>query len=290
MNYKLLKNDLGFFEVSNKPSEQYLEKYYANKYYQEPTGQYQNYYTDDEKRYFKNRAVMCMATLSMLGQKPNNMLELGCGEGFFADYFSHEGVDITLNDLSKVGLENFNSHLIKYLTVKDASSYVDDLSKQKKSFDLIAVDNVLEHVIDPFQFVKNLKKVMHSKSVAKIIIPNDFSAFQDLLIRKKVTKETWVSPPDHLTYFNTKNCENFFKFLDFKILSIQVSFPIEVFLLNPHSNYWKDRSLGKGAHSSRIQCTNYLIEKDVETYIKYCELGAQLEFGRDIIAYVGLAN
>ena len=290
MKYKLVKNKLGFFEVAEKPSEIDLKKYYAEKYYQEPTGQYQNSYTLDETIYFKNKAIMSMETLHMLGRQPETMLELGCGEGFFANYFNQKGVNITLNDLSNAGLQKFNSHLIEFLTVEDALVYVEDLVKHEKTFDFIAVDNVLEHVIDPFKFAKDLQKVMHSESIAKITIPNDFSAFQDLLLNKKVTKETWVSPPDHITYFNTENCEKFLKFLGFEILSIQVDFPVEVFLLNPHSNYWKDRALGKGAHNSRVQCTNYLIEKDVKTYIKYCELGAKLDFGRDIIVYVGLIN
>ena len=62
MKYKLVKNKLGFFEVAEKPSEIDLKKYYAEKCYQEPTGQYQNSYTLDETTYFKNKAIMSMET------------------------------------------------------------------------------------------------------------------------------------------------------------------------------------------------------------------------------------
>ena len=51
-----------------------------------------------------------------------------------------------------------------------------------------------------------------------------------------------------------------------------------------------NRSIGKLAHNSHVQCTNYFVEEDVKTDTKYFELGAKLEFGRIRIAYVGLAN
>lgn len=42
-----------------------------------------------------------------------------------------------------------------------------------------------------------------------------------------------------------------FDHFGYKVLSPQADFPIEAYLVNPHSNYWKDRGLGKGTRLLR---------------------------------------
>lgn len=72
----------------------------------------------------------------------------------------------------------------------------------------------------------------------------------------------------------------------FKLLSIQADFPIELFLINENSNYWKDQSLGKAAHESRVTITNYLARTNIRRLVDYQEAAADLEFGRLLTAYV----
>jgi hypothetical protein len=73
------------------------------------------------------------------------------------------------------------------------------------------------------------------------------------------------------------------------VLSLQADFPIELFLANPHSNYWRDRSLGKAAHLTRVFCENYLIAEDIDAYIQYSEAAGKLGFGRELIVYAAPA-
>jgi hypothetical protein len=75
------------------------------------------------------------------------------------------------------------------------------------------------------------------------------------------------------------------EFCGYQVLSIQADFPIEVFLANSHSNYWRNRDLGNEAHKARVFCENYLIEKSVSDYVSYSEAQAKLGFGRELIAY-----
>jgi len=71
---------------------------------------------------------------------------------------------------------------------------------------------------------------------------------------------------------------------------MQADYPIEQLLLNDHSNYWKNKSLGKSAHKTRVICTNFLIEKNIQRFIDYSEAAADLEFGRLLTAYVKLGE
>jgi hypothetical protein len=121
-------------------------------------------------------------------------------------------------------------------------------------------------------------------------VPNDFSSFQDLLVELGCTEETWVSPPEHLSYFNTASLKALIENQGFELVSLQADFPIEQFLVNEHSNYWKNRELGKGAHRTRVIVTNYLANKDLDRLIDYQEAAADLEFGRVITAYIRVAR
>lgn len=285
----IVKNSHGFFEINPKPSKEELTDYYSKKYYQEPKGQYQNTYSDDERRFFSNKAKVALRTIRKTNASAKSLFEIGCGEGFFADYFYNNDItDIELNDFSDFGLKNFHPHLLRFLKKLDAYQHIEKAITENKSFDIISMDNVLEHVADPENLLRRIKSLMHSNSVLRITVPNDFSSFQELLLNKDICTNTWVCPPDHLSYFNSANLSEFCEALGFKVHSSQCDFPIELFLTNEHSHYYNDRSLGKGAHKSRVLCTNYLVDHDIDAYISLSEAAAKLQFGRDISVYLGV--
>ena len=289
MNKLLKKNKHGYYEVISKPNQSELKNYYEKKYFQQPIGQYQKNYDNDEKRFFQNKASICRQTIKKCLPIINSFFEIGCGEGFFAnEFYKMKLKKIILNDYSKEGLKNFNPNLIPFLRTGDVYKHLRDLINQKENFDLISMDHVLEHVIDPEILLKKLKKIMHNKSVLRITVPNDFSAFQLMLIKNSLTEQTWVSPPDHLSYFNSKNLVTFCKAMGYNVISIQCDFPIEVFLTNQNSHYYKDRNLGKEAHRARMLCSNYLKNENVSEYIKFSESAAKLQFGRNITIYLKL--
>ena len=105
---------------------------------------------------------------------------------------------------------------------------------------------------------------------------------------QELTKETWVCPPEHLSYFNNESLKKLLKIEGFNLLSLQADYPIEQFLLNKITNYWDDRSLGKSAHFSRVIVTNYMADISIERMIDYREAAADLEFGRSLIVYFTL--
>jgi hypothetical protein len=59
----IVRNEYGFFEIKNKPSQKELQEYYANKYYQEGQGSYELSYDKVEIKYLldkieKNQRVL----------------------------------------------------------------------------------------------------------------------------------------------------------------------------------------------------------------------------------------
>jgi len=287
--YKISKNTYGYFEVLPKPSVEELEAHYSQKYYQQSLGSYERSYSADELRYFEVESDLCLATIKKYMSLKESLLDVGCGEGFFAKKLFDMGWSVKCVDFSSEGLSNHNPELLDFFDQGDLLTYLNNRSVKDSEYGLINLDNVLEHVVDPEQLLVSLRNVMGPNSIARIEVPNDFSRFQSLLLSLGCTEETWVSPPEHMSYFNKNSLVNLLNGTGFEVVSLQADFPIEQFLLNDNSNYWKDRGLGKAAHLSRVICTNYMAEVNLERYIDYKEAAADLEFGRQLTAYIKLA-
>lgn len=285
--FSLKKHALGFFEIHPKPSITELREHYAEKYYQNNCGSYQHNYSKEELQYLDVCGQIALATLHKYKVSTTpNLLDLGCGEGFFANTFRNVNWKTTLVDFSDDGLRRHNPTLLENFIKGSLITYIEGNCEEIEAFGLINLDNVLEHVLDPIGLLGLLKSHMHADAILRIEVPNDFSSFQDLLIKLGCIKENWVSPPEHLSYFNTKSLKLLLENQGFELVSLQADFPIEQFLVNEHSNYWKDQGLGKEAHRTRVIVTNYLAEKNLDKLIDYQESAAYLEFGRLLTAYV----
>ena len=288
--YKVIKNKLGFFEVSPKPTIEELENHYSEKYYQvQPNSlTYTESYTDSEIRSFDVEAELCEETINRQNLVEKTLLDVGCGEGFFANYFYKKGWEIHCVDFSKDGVERHNKELLEFFEQADILPYLQEKAKENCTYGLINLDNVLEHVLEPYELLLALKKLMNKNSIARIEVPNDFSAFQQMLLDKEITTETWVAPPEHLSYFNRDGFLSILEHAGLELISLQAGFPIELFLLNQHSNYWKNPEVGKAAHFSRVDCTNYLADMSISKFVDFKEVSADLEFGRQFTAYLKL--
>ncbi|MEP0942317.1 MAG: class I SAM-dependent methyltransferase [Rhizobiaceae bacterium] len=282
----LKKNSLGFWEVAKRPSEKELNEHYSGKYYQNPRGTYQKTYSKDDLAYFTNRSSVAHFIAKKFGVHGGSVIDLGCGEGFLSSHFQKQGYDVTCCDFSKFGVSQFNPDLLPSFREGDIFKIIDQEISDRNSFDLVFLENVLEHVLHPQDLLASLREIMTSNSIARITVPNDFSAFQSALVEAGLTKVTWVSEIEHLSYFNAQSLVSISEASGFEVLSLQADFPIEQFMSNPHANYWQDRSLGKGAHQARVFCTNYLIERDIGAFVQYAEAAARLEFGRAISIYL----
>ncbi|HLZ64705.1 MAG TPA: class I SAM-dependent methyltransferase [Aliidongia sp.] len=277
-------NSLGFYEASPKPTAEELSEHYRNKYYQQPQGTFAPAYTEEELAYFHNVAKVAAETSTAL-RVERTLLDLGCGEGYFAKAFKTFGWDVSCCDYSEYGIKKHNEDLLPFFSAGDIYESIARYKEQHKRFGLINLQNVLEHVMDPVEILTEIKHILGDGSSLRIRVPNDYSDFQLELVKRGCTKNTWFAPPEHLSYFNNDGLTNLLTHCGYKIRSLQADFPIELFLANPHSNYWQDRALGKGAHLTRVFCENFLIGKDINAYIEYSEAAAKLGFGRELIAY-----
>ncbi len=285
MKYKESTHPLGFIEALPKPTAAELADFYRERYFQQGESSYSATYSEAELANFENVARVAARTCERASRPVHTLLDLGCGEGYFSRAFRSFGWSVTCADYSDFGIKHHNAELLPSLITGDVLETVGRMSEDRRAFGLINLQNVLEHVMDPVSLLKGMRRLLTPESIVRVRVPNDYSDFQAELMRNGYTSNTWFAPPEHLSYFNRRALLEVLHACGYRVRSLQADFPIEVFLANPHSNYWRDRSLGKGAHLTRVFVENFLIGTDMDAYIRYAEAAGELGFGRELVAY-----
>jgi len=283
MKYELIKSPYGFYSIKELPSQEFLEKYYATKYYQNDAKSHAHVYSSDEIVFFQHKAEVADAIVAPYHL--TSLLDVGAGEGFFSIYFFQKEWDITTLDYSDYGIKQHNEKLLSTLIKGDVFTSLERLIADQKKFDFINLSHILEHVLEPISLLKQLHLLLGENSVLRISVPNDFSKFQLHLEHLGMTTDTWVAYPDHLHYFTFESLRKLLEALDYEIVEEIGEFPIEVFLSNQHSNYVKNPHCGKEAHKSRVLVDNFLFDEGIAKYIDYYRASAKIGFSRQVVIF-----
>lgn len=295
MNKKIIKNKNGFFELKEKLSHDHLNNFYSGKYYQnENNPSYKKKYSSSELKYINNRIEhkynMISKILKPAGKDTCRLLDIGCGEGWMLQYFLHRSWDVLGLDYSEYGCSNHNPSCLGYLRTGDIFSTISSLISESQKFDVICLDNVLEHVLDPLLLLKKCKKLIKKHGIIIIEVPNDFSDIQQYLLENHYVSEPyWVSAPDHISYFNRQSLIAICERAGLKCLDLLSDFPIELNLFNNNTNYVHNKKVGKSCHNARIDIENFFYshserEKINQLYRIFAELG----IGRLLVGYFKL--
>jgi 2-polyprenyl-3-methyl-5-hydroxy-6-metoxy-1,4-benzoquinol methylase len=276
-------NTEGYYEVSPKPTTKELKEYYQNNYVEKKLQNGEVTYTEDE---IFHKSLGCKEAYTILSKKSGSMLDIGCGEGFYLNYFEQQGWSVLGADFSKDGIHKNFPNLIDSFIEGDVFDTIDILINKESKFDLITINHVLEHVIDPKAIIEKLRCLMNKESVLRVSVPNDFSVIQNFLKSNgKIEKDFWICYPDHLNYFNVDGIRSFLDMNGFDVVDILAEFPIELYLMNDSSNYSKNPSLGKSAHEARISTENMMAKNSIEDLISFRRGCAGANIGRVVSAY-----
>lgn len=284
-NYKIKKKK--YVQVSPLPSESFLNEYYSKVYFKKKTSfSFSKKYSQQElnNKILRSNFYIKIAKNFFRKKSKINFLEIGCGEGFLLKSALNSKMNITGVDYQKDQLLRYNKILSKFFIQSDPKIFFDK-KKSKKTFDIVAAQQVLEHVRNPESFVKNLSSILNKNGIIILSVPNDFKNLQNLILRKKfVKKRYWLYPPEHLNYFNNEDIEFFFKKMKLKIVEVVSDFPIEFFLCGSKNNYSNNTNRGKEAHIARILLDNFILKQGFDKSLKYfksthlCGLGRSMTF------------
>jgi len=155
--------------------------------------------------------------------KKINLLEIGPGGGDFLDVAFSQGAQVSGLEFSEK-----SANLLRKKYKDKFKIYFGELCKIKKKFDLIVMNDVLEHVRDPAGYLKGIHKLLKDDGYLYISVPSLDS------ISYKIQKTRWVEfKLEHLYYFNDVNLRKLLyksEFInistkkDFKVLSLKYIF------------------------------------------------------------------
>ena len=288
-NYELVLAEEGYYTVSNSPTVEELKQYYQDKYWQEVTGFNVNL-SVVEQTYISNTVKLKGYVVEQFLKSSNNSLvDIGTGEGHTLNFFNKCGWEVLGLDFSDFGVKRHYPELLPKIIAGDIYESLDKLIEAKKKFNLVVLDNVLEHVLSPSDLIGKIRKIMtdgKNSSGLLVRVPNDFSAIQSYLVSKQIVdKKYWIAPPDHLNYFNTTSLRNFFKKNGFEMDVLYSDWPIELDLLNSNTNYINNKSVGKDSHIARMMAENLISENKVEDVMAFYKAAAKIGLGRTITAF-----
>lgn len=293
----LVRTRFGNYEARNKPAREELEKYYRDNYYQVENGSYLLHYDDEELAYIRGQVSLrhrIIQSRGWLAEGPKSLLDVGCGEGHSLKYFSSQGWQVHGLDFSRDGCERNNPDCIQWLTQGDVFENINRLIADKAAYDMVMLDNVLEHVIEPLDLLKGLHTLVRPGGLLVVEVPNDFSIVQmAALNRGWIDRTYWVDMPEHLSYFDAGSLRAICTEAGWTFGELMSDFPIDWFLANPNSNYiapgltgvGKGSQLGKGAHRARLALDNLMRDTDPDKLINLYAAMASMGVGRTLLGF-----
>lgn len=285
---RIITTEHGYKVFEHPPSQEFLDEYYSQMYYQNPQGTYQSEYNLQEKTQ-RNLRIQLLEDFVNLNSKDfpergKKFLDVGCGEGYVLSHFKKNGWEVTGLDFSTHGAQRNNPDIEQFIIQGDVYASLENLKTSELKYHGIFLGNILEHVLNPVALIDSIYPLLEDNGLLCITVPNDFSILQNYLIEGgEVSKPYWLGFPDHLNYFDLQSLTNLLNAGGLPVIDHFADFPIEWYLVNPQSNYVSDISKGKSAHNSRVILDSMINDStNVEAKRNFWRSLCALGFGRSI--------
>ncbi len=184
--YQCQRCKLGF--VDSKTPRKMTSEIYSFSDYQKREAQF-------KKRY---QGTVSIIKTFAYGKKA---LEVGAGFGLLSSMLIHEGFEV---DVLEPGV---NPEYLKGLNARIYKSTLENYSKEARTtYDVIILYDVLEHVDNPQETIKQLENLLDKRGVVLIQTPNYLS-----LMARIVRNWSWWMMEDHRYFFSRKSLDLLFK-------------------------------------------------------------------------------
>ena len=182
----LVRNPYGYFEFDPKPGAEELDALYRSSYHSEAHRRKPITPKRDEERAWIGRTLEFRHSVitGHLGPRAAaSMLDVGAGGGWALAYYSALGWTCLGIDLSAESCKAHNPGVAQSLLVAPLVDGMRALCDEGRRFDLIMLDNVLEHLASPGQALGLARHLLAPGGIAVVEVPNDFSPIQDALLK-----------------------------------------------------------------------------------------------------------
>ena len=244
----------GYAHVYPRPSAEEMAEYYKGAYYQAEKPAY----SADQDRLGEYLDVVNQEKLAALGEARafhRVAVDVGCGrETRWMKVLANagykcQGIDPCLAESQL--LDNL------FLVQPDWKTYAG--VGLWEPVDVVSLNFVLEHVLDPRAVLAECREYMPSDSRLLIEVPNDFNPDQMLICLREAVPcwndrqvPWWVSTPDHINYWTPGSLENLLRSCGFRVEVMRSTWPVERLILEGF-DYRVDPEAKKLAVSCRAE-------------------------------------
>lgn len=225
----------GHIHVNPMPSDEELTAHYQNvAYFEGESDQGYRSYADMHralKPHFERRLRLLNAAVT----SGRTLMDFGCADGYFLDLARQHGWDISGVELSA----EMASRASQRLSIPIAQRMPD-----AAQFDAITMWEVIEHVPQPVEHLRQLRALLRPGGSIAISTPNT-GHWQAVRAH-----DEWVSyrPPSHLQYFTEATLRSALQNAGFDNITIRQTMPLPplpAWLKARSSRLYKDLGLGQ---------------------------------------------
>jgi len=208
------------------------------------------YFPQKTRWYYKNRTKQLKSRFNkiflLLGSKSAiTLLDVGSGEGFallesFERGWETSGIDIVDN----------RNDIAKKRGIKFLEGYFMESNFSADSFDIVYVDSVLEHVVNPKEYLTKMLNLLTPNGIIYLGVPNEdslFNSFKKMIytLLRKPNVSAQLKPfrsPYHVVGFNKKSLTYLIRSVGGEIVRMENTGRKFEFLGSPPTslNFWVD--------------------------------------------------
>ncbi len=195
----ILKDDIKFILCKRCDLRFFQPDYTGDEKFYNCLQKYEWYYQDRKYEYdFAKQFV----------KKNARILEVGCGKGAFAKYIDNS-VKYTGLDFS---IEAREMASINGIEIKNDS--IHEYAKKQKKHDVVCSFQVLEHVIDPYDFIKSSLKCLRKNGLLIIAVPSESSFV------RYASNSILNMPPHHVSRWTDKSLNSISRLFSVEVVTL----------------------------------------------------------------------
>lgn len=209
------------------------------------------------RRYFhRSRTQMISQAVKTHYKKGMKVLDLGCG----TSNWNIESVPSTGVDVNQEMLD----YALKKKRIKNAiKSKIQDLDEKRHKADVVVMADILEHLENPGQIIKKVRKLLKPDGVLILNLPYDtplslwmpLYALQCFLEGTIRGKQYWKDKGGHINHFSPKKTSKMLKDNGFKVISQKSNYRLNFITIarkqkkkkrRPYhewDEFWKEKSI-----------------------------------------------
>jgi len=228
-----------FRHLSPLPTEEEMAAYYKTEY----TGKRPNYIKvlEEDLPWWRLQYRNKYEALERMTDG-RVLLDVGCGLGRFMEVGKERGWNVAGIEPSTESCEYAKSLGLRVLNATFDAKYI-------ARANVIHSHEVLEHIPNPERELGRYFNMLGENDILCLTVPNDYNPLQ--LALKKTHGPYWLNK-EHINYFRRASLCCLLRETGFKVLRVEMSFPMELFLLMG-MDYTKDKELGRRCHKMRCE-------------------------------------